>query len=258
MDKKNRELFYGVVLVATLIMALIGTTLAYFTYFTSSDDDAIDAHAAMIDIIYNDGDQVTTQADELIPSSLDVVKKVYEKYIADNGVDTSTSNACIDTEGRQVCSVYRFSIRSNIDYNLETYALLNSEYNGFTYLAYAVKDVTGNKWLTIVPNANASNQFIKIAKCSNENTTTKDDCYYITNDEKVYNTNPKAINSIFGYNANGKLQNRAISSTEHVYDLVLFIYENNKDQNIDQGQEYLGTINIETTNNIDAIISNKK
>ena len=256
MDKKSREIFYGVVIIATLIIAIVGTTLAYFTYFTDSEDETVKAHAAMVDIVYSDGNQVTAQADELIPSSLDVVKKVYEKYIADKGTDASTDNACIDTEGRQVCSVYRFSIRSDID--RETYALLNNEYNGFTYLAYALKDVTNNKWLTMIPNASADNQFVKMAKCSNDNTTLNDDCYKITNDKKIYSINPQANNSIFGYDNKGKPQNQIISTTEHVYDLVLFVYENNKDQNVDQGKKYLGTINIEATNDIDAIISGKE
>ena len=255
MDKKSRELFYGVVIVATLIIAIVGTTLAYFTYFTSSDDEAIKAHGAIVNIEYNDGDKVTTQADKLIPSSLSVVKKVYEKYIADNGTDASTDNACIDTEGNQVCSVYRFSIRGDIP--SETYALLNNEYNGFTYLAYAVKDVTNNKWLTMIPNASANNQFVKMSKCSNDNEKTNDDCYKMVNSEKVYSTKPQANNSIFGYSANGKLSNQLITTKEHVYDLILFVYENNKNQNVDQGRNYLGTINVYATNDINAIIAGK-
>lgn len=257
MDKKSREIFYGVVIVATLIVALIGTSLAYFTYFTSSDDDAIKAHAtAMVDIEYNDGDQVTAQADKLIPSSLEVVKKVYEKNIASNGIDSPTSNACIDTEGRQVCSVYRFSVRSDVE--RVTYALLNNEKNEFTYLAYAVKDVTNNKWLTMNPNNSDSEQFIKMTKCNNENSKSNDDCYKMTNGNKVYNTSPQANNSIFGYTANNKPQNQMIGPTTHVYDLVLFIYENNKNQNVDQKKNYLGTINVEVTNDIDAFIKGNR
>ena len=257
MDKKSRDIFYGVVIVATLIVAMIGTSLAYFTYFTSSDDDAIKAHAATnVEIEYNDGDQVTAQADKLIPASLDVVKKVYEKNVASIGIDAPTTNVCIDSKGYQVCSVYRFSIRSNDEF--ETYALLNNEKNEFTYLAYTVKDVTNNKWLTLNPNGDESEQFIKMTKCSNENKKNNDDCYKITNGNKVYNTTPQANNSIFGYSASGKLQNQIISTETHVYDLVLFIYENNKEQNVDQKKNYLGTINVEVTNDIDAIIAGKK
>ena len=253
MDKKSREIFYGVVIVATLIVAIIGASLAYFTYYTESDDNTIKAHAPVVDIVYNDSDQVTVQADKLIPSSLDVVKKVYEKFIADNGTDSSTTNACIDTEGRQVCSVYRFSIKSEA--MTTTYALLNNEYNGFTYLAYAVKDVTKDEWLTMLPNENADNQFVKMSKCSNDNDSYSDDCHYMNGARKIYNTYPQANNSIFGYDENNKPQSQSINTTEHVYDLIIFIYENNQAQNVDQGMNYLGTINVQVTNDIEAFIA---
>lgn len=257
MDKKSRDIFYGVVLVATLIVAIIGSSLAYFTYFASSDDDSIKAHAAaIVNIEYSDGNQVTAQADKLIPASLDVVKKVYEKNIATLGLDAPTQNACIDSNDKQVCSVYRFSVHSDVD--SEMYALLNNEKNEFTYLAYAVKDVTNNKWLKMNPNNNSDEQFIKMTKCSNENTKTNDDCYKTSDGKKIYSTNPQANNSIFGYDASGKPQKQVISTTDHVYDLVLFIYENNKEQNVDQKKNYLGTINVEVTNDIDAFIAGNR
>ena len=254
MDKKSREIFYGVVILATLIVAIIGTTMAYFSYRTSSEDEVIKAHAATVNVVYNDGEQVTAQADKLIPSSLDVVKKVYESHIGNKGTNVSTANACIDSNNRQVCSVYRFSVKSDID--REVYALLNNEYNGFTYLAYAVKDVTNNRWLQMTSNANE--QFVKLTKCSNDNTATDDDCYRMNDTKKIYSTNPQANNSIFGYDNNSKPKYQIISSKEHVYDLVLFVYENNKDQNIDQGKTYLGTINVEATDDIELAISGKK
>ena len=130
MDKKSRNLFYVVLMIATLIVAIIGATMAYFSYRTGSGDEDIKAHAATINITYKDGDQVTAQADKLIPSSFEVVKKVYEHNIAGDTSGSSTS-ACIDDKGKEVCSVYRFSIKSDLD--RDTYALLNTEHNEFTY-----------------------------------------------------------------------------------------------------------------------------
>ena len=179
MDKKSRDIFYGVVIVATLIIALVGTTMAYFSYRTSSKDEAIKAHAAELNIVYSDGAQVTAQADELIPSSFEVVKKVYETHIAGGG-ESSTLNACIDENGKQVCGVYRFSIKS--DTTVDAYAFLNTEYNDFTYLVYAVKDVNNNKWLKL----NNSDYYLSLAKCSNVNTLNDDDCYIQKDDKKNY------------------------------------------------------------------------
>ena len=51
-----------------------------------------------------------------------------------------------------------------------------------------------------------------------------------------------AVNSIFGLTADNKLNTKTITNTAQVYDLVIFIKENNDDQNIDQGKQYKGTI----------------
>lgn len=249
MDKKSRNIFYAVLIIATLIVALVGTSLAYFSYRTSSGDEGIKARAAMLNIIYDDSKQVTAQADELIPSTLDVVKNVYQTHISNSSIDaTPSSNLCIDSKGQQVCSVYRFSVVSDID--VETYATLNTEDNEFTYLAYAVRDVNNNTWLKLENNKES----LKLAKCSNRNENNNDDCYSETGDNKKYNLTPKAINSIFGYN-NTSLKNTIIGTTEQVYDLVLFIDENNKDQNIDQGKKYEGTIYVTATDDFTTILN---
>ena len=253
MDKKSRNIFYAVVIVATLIVALIGTSLAYFSYRTSSKDDDIKARAAIVNIIYDDSKQVTAQADELIPATLEVVKNVYQTHISNNSTEaTPSSNLCIDSKGQQVCSVYRFSVVSDID--VETYATLNTEDNEFTYLAFAVRDVNNNTWLKL----EGSRESLKLAKCSNRNNINNDDCYTGTGDNKKYNLTPQSINSLFGYNTNKSLKNRIIGTTEQVYDIVLFIDENNKDQNIDQGKKYEGTIYVTATDDFTTILDGKK
>ena len=243
MDKKSRDIFYGVVLIATLIIAITGATLAYFSYRTSSKDEAIKAHAGSLNSVYSDSDQVTAQADELIPSSFNVVKKVYQSHVAGGG--EPTKNTCIDENNKQVCSVYRFSVRSDIDNQI--YALLNTEYNDFTYLAYAVKDVNNNRWMTLDNNKN----YMPLAACSNKNISNKDDCYKKNDDKKIYNT--KAINSIYGY-SNSQYKYEIIGPTTRIYDLVIFINENNKNQNIDQGKRYQGTITVVATDVIEKVL----
>ena len=68
-DGKTRDIFFGIVAIATLIVAIIGATLAYFSISVSSNEGVINATAATVSIEYNDGQQVTAQADELIPST---------------------------------------------------------------------------------------------------------------------------------------------------------------------------------------------
>lgn len=239
-DNKGRDIFYGIVAIATLIVAIIGATLAYFSVTASSEEGAVDATAATVSIEYNDGKQVTAQADQLIPSTLAVVKTVYEESVKTLVPESpSEINACIDSNNRQVCSAYRFTVRSDVERTIS--ATLNNEYNGFTYLSYAVYDVTNNTWLKL---NDEGAEDLALSYCSNENGETTDDCYTQNNAIKTY-TAPGAVNSIFGYTLENSVsvnQTKKIAGATQAYDLILFIKETETNQNVDQGKKYSGTI----------------
>lgn len=252
---KSRDVFYGIIAIATLIVAIIGATLAYFSITANSAEGAVNAGAATVSVNYQDGQQVSAAADELIPATFDIVKKAYAKNIVNP--DDSTA-ICLDDNSKQVCSIYRFSISSDLE--REVVAKLNNEHNEFTYLSYAVYDVTANAWIEL-----GEAEYADIDKCDNTNTFTEgdnageldpsDDCYTITT-EKVYTndtpgaTGLTAVNPLFGIkNVESTLKYGTVSigSTAKTYDVVLFIRENDANQNVDQGATYNGTIFVEVT-----------
>ena len=248
-DNKGRDIFYGIVAIATLIVAIIGATLAYFSVTASSNEGAVNAMAAVVSIEYNDGQQVTAQADELIPATPEVVESVYESKIKGKPANPNIKqNLCIDDNERQVCSAYRFTITSDIDRSIT--AILNNEQNGFTYLRYAIYDVTNGQWIKLSQKPKTPTSKItyeSLYPCSNENESTDDDCY-VESTSKIYSAKNKAINSIFGYKLDGdSITNQSVELKNEVqeYELVLFIEETGEIQNIDQGQSYHGNILVE-------------
>lgn len=253
---KKRDVFYGVVAIATLIVAVIGATLAYFSITITSAEGAVSATAATINITYEDGEQVSMQADALIPSSFEVVQAA---YAAAKESDSTSSNTCIDTNNEQVCSIYRFGIES--DKQRDVTAKLNSDNNKFTYLYYAVYDVKNSTWLDINPEGSdaESKKMARLTKCDNDSEGEDiPKCYTETTvAEKTVRTytNPSAgaasstVNSIFGLAKEGSTTTfatkRLESDVKQQYDVVLFILENNLEQNEDQGATYTGSIYIE-------------
>ena len=247
-DRKTKDIFFGIVAIATLIVAIIGATLAYFSITASSNEGVINATSAVVSIEYNDGKQVTAQADELIPSSFEVVKKSYETYVKDSeeldSID-DMDNICIDSYGQQVCSAYRFTILSDIQRTIT--ATLNNEHNGFEYLVYALYDHQADDWITQATGF----KYGYLAKCSNQNNDDptvpgEDDCYLMSGTDKTYSTN--AVNSLFGITkVEGETVNAGVtvSNGTNKYDLVIFILETGGNQNIDQGKKYSGTIKID-------------
>lgn len=248
-DNKSRDIFYGVVAVATLIVALVGATLAYFSISKSSAEGAVNAKAAIVSVDYQDGQQISAQATELIPSEFKYVKAVYES-LSEDSYDSS-KHICIDDNEKQICSIYRFSVKTDNPAGNEVVATLNNEYNGFTDLSYAVRDVTNNTWLDL--SADNSNIYtMKLGKCSNTDEESSNDCYVTQSDgtKKYSTTDPIAVRSIFGYktvDANTVMASQNIKDTAHVYDIVLFLDETKFPQNYDQGQEYQGTIIVDVS-----------
>ena len=250
-DNRKRDIFYGVVAVATLIIALIGATLAYFSISVRSSEGAVNATAAIVSIEYNDGQSVIAQASELIPASLTVVKNVYEHNLQAlndqaeldaetiNDPNYNWSNVCLDANNREVCSVYRFSLANNINNAMDAKAILQTEYNGFTYLAYAVRNVTTGSWLVL--DAANSAEMKALSKCDNADADETNRCY-TTDQNNVRTYRDIAKSSIFGYDNNSDFITKSIGTTKQVYDLVIFINENGSNQNIDQGQQFSGTI----------------
>lgn len=243
-ENKSRDIFYGIIAVATLIVALIGATLAYFSISSSSNEGAVNAKAKIVSIEYKDGQNVVAQAEKLIPATLEVVKSVYDTNkeainAQASAGELAASNACIDSNRQEVCSIYRFSVKSDVSRNIT--ALLKSENNEFEYLAYAVKDVTNDTWLKL---DSGNNEFIALAKCNVDDPEPSKNCYNIDPENGQKDYVPRAINSIFGYNETNDSIEKNVSDTEQVYDLILFIKENRADQNVDQGKQFHGTITV--------------
>ena len=116
----KRGIFFGIIGVLTLIVAIIGASLAYFSINAKSDDDAVIVQAATVQIVYDDGDQVAIT--NIIPTSkavaLETVRRAGETY-NDATLGETTYQRCIDDNGRVVCGVYDFTLTNSGEKSLD-------------------------------------------------------------------------------------------------------------------------------------------
>lgn len=243
---KGRDIFFGVVALATLIVAIIGATLAYFSITASSNEGAINATAKVVSIDYYDGQKVTAQANELIPADfIDVVQRVYEKVFVENKKAEPEKNLCVDSKGEQVCSVYRFSVTSDAGINIT--ATLKNEHNGFEDLKYAIYERgTGDsdgQWLTL---SAANDLYLDLERCMNDKEGVPP-CTTIPEGSTLKTYNEVALNSLFGTTMKGTdiVKKPVRIEGTRTYDLVLFLYDTGENQNAQQGQSYNGTISVD-------------
>ena len=116
-NNNGKGIFYGVIGVATLIVAIIGATFAYFTATTRSGQLITGSAAtASLDVKvdrltgYSEGEGAVSAAEAkyvMVPQ-LDVALGEALK-----GSDVTGNKACIDANGSLVCEIYKIRVANN-------------------------------------------------------------------------------------------------------------------------------------------------
>ena len=131
MNENNggKGLFYGVIGVATLIVAIIGATFAWFTATAAGDQKTIVTSGNLV-IEYTEG--TTLVATNLKPATEDQVKAAYA-----NNKCAHTGDVADIQNKESVCSVYQFTV-SNTG---SLYAKLSATLSDFAVTAVAGRNV---------------------------------------------------------------------------------------------------------------------
>ena len=135
MENNGKGIFYGVIGVATLIVAIIGATFAYFTA-SATNNETIQGNAATVGLNLtvekvSDGDK------GLVPQ-----KPGAPLTSAMKGVDATANSgddSCIDANGNTVCQVYKITV--------ENTGSAEAKLNGTLTLEKST--VTNLKWTTV-------------------------------------------------------------------------------------------------------------
>lgn len=117
-NRKGSGIFLGIVSVATLIVAIIGATFAYFSASTESEDGAVNVEAyefklsMNVDRIYPAA-SVAAAKQQLIP--MNPTGTVNGYTTGNNGTNllyaiNEAEEKCIDGHGLQVCALYQVTI----------------------------------------------------------------------------------------------------------------------------------------------------
>ena len=135
-NNNGRGIFYGVIGVATLIVAIIGATFAYFTATANSTNNAVETSGAKLGLTWLENkDGIKTN---LIP--------VDTNLLFSKGTIAATAPGCKDKDGYNVCSVYQFGVENpgnvaqtiNVTLDSVVNTFVNYKETGTTNLRYAI------------------------------------------------------------------------------------------------------------------------
>lgn len=146
--------FNLVIGLATLLIAILGATFAYFSATARSKENDVTVKSAYVSISYDGGTEI--KASNLIPATQQVALKKYQKAATEynESVDgdmvtdydvykNDVNRRCVDAKGKEVCYVYQFSVLSDgaEGEDTEILASIKVNNNNFTNLSYVLYEV---------------------------------------------------------------------------------------------------------------------
>lgn len=133
MENNGKGIFYGVIGVATLIVAIIGATFAYFTA-TADNNNTIQGSAATVKLGLT-VQKVSHGKKGLVPQLETALSSAMK------GVDNAGTgeDSCVDANGNTVCQVYKITVNNS--------GTGDAKLNGT--LALEKGSVTNLKWATV-------------------------------------------------------------------------------------------------------------
>ena len=129
MENNGRGIFYGVIGVATLVVAVIGATFAFFSASIASGNEDITAQSQNVAGTLT-LDPVTNLKDGMVP--VKSTDPLFKNFI---GTDASK---CVDLNGNDICSVYQFKITNTAKVAQTIGVNLVPVSNTFVHLNYAI------------------------------------------------------------------------------------------------------------------------
>ena len=108
----GRGIFYGVIGVATLVVAIIGAT---FAYFTATATNATNITGNMASVSFGLDVHKVTKADEKLGGMIPMSNSMVEAAVHNKNDSTNTDKPeiCVDDNGNAVCQIYKISVTNN-------------------------------------------------------------------------------------------------------------------------------------------------
>lgn len=201
-NNNGRGIFYGVIGVATLVVAIIGATFAFFAAQTQGTNEAVATNAASVKGSLKIQEGTSYVAPDLIPAD----KATMISSFGQSGDATANTGKCRGasaadlTANYGMCSYYTFTITNNASVAATVYLSLRTDNNTFAkigegepktqYLEYCVYEDTTTGTVTqdckAVPDT--QEQFTSINLAKNGGTQTYTIVLYLRNDDDVDQT----------------------------------------------------------------------
>ena len=216
-NNNGKGIFYGVIGVATLVVAIIGATFAYFAASANSANNAVSAASSTVSSLQ------LSEVKDGIKANLIPIDETNTKFPSKVGL---TSDSCKDDNKNNICSTYQFTVTNPNEQAQQVYFYLEPSSNTFTNLHYTIFKGTPTTYNV------KGEQVTDGGKAANGSVVVKDTQLTLNSTTRISLDNLSQVLPAKG------------SAT---YTIVLWIHETNGDQTtIDAGRICTGGVRIST------------
>jgi len=287
---KKSNTFNLIIGLATLIIAILGASFAYFTMTSGSAENSIVVKSSYVSIRYDGGTKV--EADDLIPTNENVMLWAYKERLGEFYQDAEgneKSFQCIDSNNRKVCYVYQFAVSSDGEAGsttdiLGTISVNQNEFveefkneegevterkSGLSYMVFKLDtDEEGKTTYTKVSESAVSSINRKdIEKYGENNEEYKFQRFKLPLEETLDDgttVTRSAENYLFGEDGHIEIENTPPDTVEEeqkwtIFQLVIWLHDDDYDQNKQQSKHFAGTIkvNVHSGDNMGVVTGTK-
>lgn len=216
-NNNGKGIFYGVIGVATLVVAIIGATFAYFAASTNSANNAVSAASSTVSALQ------LSEVKDGIKANLIPIDETNTKFPSKVGL---TSDSCKDDNKNNICSTYQFTVTNPNEQAQQVYFYLEPSSNTFTNLHYTIFKGTPTTYNV------KGEQVTDGGKAANGSVVVKDTQLTLNSTTRISLDNLSQVLPAKG------------SAT---YTIVLWIHETGGDQTTsDAGKSFAGGVRIST------------
>lgn len=217
-NNSGKGIFYGVIGVATLVVAIIGATFAYFAASTNSANNAVSAESSTVSALK------LTEVKDGIKANLIPINEENTKFPSVVGL---TADSCKDDNGNNICSTYQFTVTNPNAQAQQVYFYLEPSSNTFTNLHYTIFKGTPTTYN------------VKGAAVSDNNRDASAGAVVVADTQLTLNSTARI--------SLDNLSQVLPASGSATYTIVLWIHETGSDQtNTDAGKAFAGGVRIST------------
>lgn len=144
-NNNGRGIFYGVIGVATLVVAIIGATFAYFAASASGTKNAVAATSVSLKDTLT-LDETLDARTNMIPTTEAIMKQSYVQT-GNKGEAKGKCNGVSKADGTTIydlCSSYQFKLNNTATVAQTVYVTLTTVTNTFANLKYCIFDGAGS------------------------------------------------------------------------------------------------------------------